>query len=61
MQRWWTGVTTMEVELYQGGVPQPGFAPKADALQALALRETSCYSGQYGMYVEGGPGCDPDC
>ncbi|MDQ6644291.1 MAG: glycogen debranching protein, partial [Chloroflexota bacterium] len=25
----------------------------------LALRETRCYSGQYGMYVEGGPGCDP--
>ena len=59
MQRWWTGVTPMEAELYQDGVQQPGLAPKADALQALALRETSCYSGQYGMYVEGGPGCDP--
>src|SRR5258707_333291 len=59
MQRWWIGVTPMEAELYSGGVPQPGLAPAADALQALALRETSCYSGQYGMYVEGGPGCDP--
>jgi len=59
MQRWWIGVTPMEAELYSGGVQQPGLAPKADALQALALRETSCYSGQYGMYVEGGPGCDP--
>jgi hypothetical protein len=59
MQRWWIGVTPMEAELYQGGVQQPGLAPKADALQALALRETSCYSGQYGMYVEGAPGCDP--
>ncbi len=58
MQRWWTGVTPMEAELYPGGVPQPGLAPSADALPALALRETSCYSGQYGMYVEGGPGCD---
>ncbi len=59
MERWWTGVTPMEAELYQGGVSQPGLAPSADALPALALRETSCYSGQYGMYVEGAPGCDP--
>ncbi len=58
MQRWWTGVTPMEAELYEGGVPQPELAPPADAHAALALRETSCYSGQYGMYVEGGPGCD---
>jgi hypothetical protein len=58
MQRWWTGVTPMEAELYPGAVPQPGLAPKADALAALALRETSCYSGQWGMYVEGSPGCD---
>jgi hypothetical protein len=59
MQRWWTGVTPMEAELYASGVPQPGLAPGTDALQALALRETSCYSGTYGLYVEGGPGCDP--
>jgi hypothetical protein len=59
MERWWTGVTPMEAELYMNGVEQPGLAPKADALKALALRETSCYSGQYGMYVEGAPGCDP--
>src|SRR5207237_3908164 len=39
-------------------VQQPGLAPSTDALKALALRETSCYSGQYGMYVEGAPGCD---
>jgi len=59
MERWWIGVTPMEAELYQNGVQQPGLTPKADALKALALRETSCYSGQYGMYVEGAPGCDP--
>jgi hypothetical protein len=58
MQRWWTGVTPMEAELYPGGAPQPGLAPRADALSALALREISCYSGQYGLYVEGAPGCD---
>ena len=59
LQRWWIGVTPMEAELYQNGVEQPGLALKADALPALALRETSCYSGTYGLYVEGGPGCDP--
>jgi hypothetical protein len=59
MQRWWTGVTPMEAELYPNGVPQPGLVPPSEALPALALRETSCYSGTYGMYVEGGPGCDP--
>jgi hypothetical protein len=58
LQRWWIGVTPMEAELYQNGVEQQGLALQADALQALALRETSCYSGTYGMYVEGGPGCD---
>ncbi|HEY5002444.1 MAG TPA: hypothetical protein VII61_04790 [Ktedonobacteraceae bacterium] len=58
MQRWWIGVTPMEAELYPGGVPQPGLAPETAALSALALRETSCYSGQWGMYVEGSPGCD---
>jgi hypothetical protein len=59
MQRWWTGVTPMEAELYPAGAQQPGLVPRSEALPALALRETSCYSGRYGMYVEGGPGCDP--
>jgi hypothetical protein len=59
MQRWWTGVTPMEAQLYPAGVPQPGLVPRSEALPALALRETSCYSGTYGMYVEGAPGCDP--
>ncbi len=48
----------MEAELYMGGVSQPGLAPATDARSALTLRETSCYSGQWGMYVEGSPGCD---
>ena len=59
MQRWWTGVTPMEAQLYPDGVPQPGLVPPSEALPALKLRQTSCYSGTYGMYVEGGPGCDP--
>ena len=59
MQRWWTGVTPMEAQLYPDGVPQPGLVPPSEALPALKLRQTSCYSGTYGMYVQGGPGCDP--
>jgi hypothetical protein len=59
MQRFWTAVTPMEAELYKGGVPQPGLVPPSEALPALALRETSCYSGTSGMYEGGGPGCDP--
>src|SRR6266480_4894900 len=55
MQRFWTAVTPMEAELYPGGVPQPGLVPPSEALPALALRETSCYSGTYGMYEGGGP------
>src|SRR2546430_168397 len=46
MQRWWTGVTPMEAELYKNGVQQPGLDPKNQTpgpLDALALREPSCY------------------
>jgi hypothetical protein len=59
MQRWWTGVTPMEAELYPGGIQHPGLVPPSEARPALKLRETSCYSGRNGLYVEGGPGCDP--
>jgi hypothetical protein len=59
VQRWWTALTPMEAELYSAGLPAPGLAPASDARAALALRETSCYSGQWGLYVEGAPGCDP--
>lgn len=59
VQRWWTALTPLEAELYPAGIPVPGLAPASDALAALALRETSCYSGQFGLYVEGAPGCDP--
>ena len=38
---------------------QLGLVPPSEALPALKLRQTSCYSGTYGLYVEGGPGCDP--
>jgi hypothetical protein len=59
LQRFWTGVTPMEAQLYPDGVPQPGLAPPSEAVPALKLRETSCYSGTYGLFEGGGPGCDP--
>ena len=40
MQRWWTGVTPMEAQLYPDGVPTPGLVPPSEALPALKLRET---------------------
>jgi len=60
MQRWWTGVTPMEAQLYpDGGTPaRPGPAVRG-AARAQAARDLPAYSGTYGLYVEGGPGCDP--
>ncbi len=42
----WIGVTPMEAELTIGGVAMPGLATFDHGDQALALRETDCYSGQ---------------
>jgi hypothetical protein len=38
MQRWWTGVTPMEAQLYPDGVPQPGLVPTSEAVPARAAR-----------------------
>jgi hypothetical protein len=59
LQRFWTGVTPMEAQLHPDGVSQPGLAPSSEAVPALKLRETSCYSGTYGLFEGGRPGCDP--
>ncbi len=42
----WIGVTPMEAELTIGGMAVPGLATSDHGSQALALRETDCYSGQ---------------
>jgi hypothetical protein len=42
----WIGVTPMEAELTIGGMAVPGLATFDHGNQALALRETDCYSGQ---------------
>ena len=41
----WIGVTPMEAELTIGGMAVPGLATFDHGNQALALRETDCYSG----------------
>jgi hypothetical protein len=41
----WIGVVPMEAELNIGGMAMPGLATFANGNQALALRETDCYSG----------------
>ena len=42
----WIGVTPMEAELTIGGMAVPGLATFDRGDQALAVRETDCYSGQ---------------
>lgn len=59
-QRHWIGVTPMEAELINaGGQPRPGVTTLEHGNQALDLRETNCYSDEFGLYHTGAPGCDP--
>ena len=44
--RHWIGVTPMEAELTRRGAAAPGLTTFDHGNQALALRETDCYSGQ---------------
>ncbi|MGH2799203.1 MAG: glycogen debranching protein [Thermoleophilaceae bacterium] len=43
--RHWIGVTPMEAELTIGEEPEPGLAARDSGAEALAVRETDCYSG----------------
>lgn len=57
-QRHWIGVTPMEIELVRRGLTVPGLATRRHGTSALRLRESDCYSGEYGLYHTGRPGCD---
>ncbi|MEA2455692.1 MAG: hypothetical protein QOI45_1954 [Thermoleophilaceae bacterium] len=57
-QRHWIGVTPMEVELSKAGQAVPGLTTREHGAAALALRETDCYSGDFGLFHTGSPGCD---
>ena len=45
-QKHWIGVTPMEVELTDDGETVPGLAPADHGAEALAERETPCFSGE---------------
>ena len=57
-QRHWIGVTPMEIELVRNNQPVPGLTTFEHGDAALDLRETSCYSEEFGLYHTGAPGCD---
>jgi hypothetical protein len=57
-QRHWIGVTPMEVELLKSGRAAPGLTTRDHGNAALGVRETSCYSGDFGLYHTGAAGCD---
>jgi hypothetical protein len=57
-QRHWIGVTPMEIELVRNNQTVPGLTTFEHGTAALSLRETPCYSGDFGLYHTGAPGCD---
>ena len=57
-QRHWIGAVPMEAELVRGRRIVPGLATFPHGEDALALRETDCYSGEFGLFHTGAPGCD---
>jgi len=52
-QRYWTGVTPMEAELWSGGRAAPGLAAADRARAALDLRETACFTDDSGLVHTG--------
>jgi hypothetical protein len=57
-QRHWIGAMPMEAELVRGRRVVPGLATFPHGEAALALRESDCYSGDFGLFHTGTPGCD---
>ncbi|QOV47858.1 glycogen debranching protein [Streptomyces chromofuscus] len=69
LQRHWIGVTPMDAELVRPGRPTVPLASSEHGRLALAKRQESCYSGEFGLYHTGtgptsaeggnkGPSCD---
>lgn len=58
-KRYWTGVTPMEAELWRQRRAEPGLTTLPHGIAALRLRQTRCYSSDFGLYFEGRQGCDP--
>jgi hypothetical protein len=57
--RHWIGVTPMEIDITRpGGRVLPGLARHESGVQALALRESTCFSSDLGLFHTGEAGCD---
>jgi hypothetical protein len=52
-QRYWTGVVPMEAELWLNGRTSPGLAARPNAISALLLRETPCFTSSSGLVHTG--------
>ena len=57
-QRHWIGVTPMEIELAKDGRVSPGLAAFDHGNAALDVRESPCFSTDFGLFHTGVPGCD---
>jgi hypothetical protein len=59
LRRHWIGATPMEYErVDERGDTVPGLLRRPLGLAALTVRESSCYSSDWGMFHTGQPGCD---
>jgi hypothetical protein len=59
LRRHWIGVTPMDVELRnEANAIVPGLAAYQNAVAALDVRHTPCYSNENGMFHTGDAGCD---
>jgi hypothetical protein len=57
-QRHWIGLTPIEAEIPRSGARTGPLASTEHARLAVAKREESCYSGEYGLFHTGSAGCD---
>jgi len=59
LRRHWIGATPMDIELRAAdGAVVPGLAAYDNAVDALDIRHTPCYSNENGMFHTGEAGCD---
>ena len=59
-QRHWIGLTPIEAEIPRSGSRTGPLASTDHARLAVAKREESCYSGEYGLFHTGSAGCDTE-
>ncbi len=57
-QRHWIGVTPMDAMLPIPGATARPLASQRHGVTALQQRQRSCYTGRFGLYHTGTPGCD---